>query len=181
MVAATNKDLGEAVRAGDFREDLFYRLAVVPIALPPLRERREDIPLLVNHLLRKHARGRELKVTPEALALLRAHDWPGNVRELENVCERMVLFLAGDTVTAADVPADLNSKQRGQAFRVELPEEGASLDEIEKAVIVEALERTRGNRSEAARFLRIPRHILLYRLQKFGLLQRGANDADADE
>jgi DNA-binding NtrC family response regulator len=181
VVAATNQDFRSAVNAGTFRSDLFYRLSVVPIALPPLRERSEDIPLLVSHFLRKHAKGRDVGVTPEALGLLRGHHWPGNVRELENVCERIVLFLAGDTVTAADVPADLRSKQRREPFRVELPEDGVSLDEVEKAVILQALERTRGNRSEAARFLQIPRHILLYRLQKFGLTQRGANDADDDE
>jgi DNA-binding NtrC family response regulator len=170
VVAATNKDLSDAVARGTFRDDLFYRLAVVPIALPPLRERREDIPLLVGHFLRKHAKGREVQVAPEALALLRAYDWPGNVRELENVCERIVLFLSGDTVTAGDVPEMIRSSRRPTArFRIELPEEGISLDEVERAVILQALERTNGNRSQAARFLRIPRHILLYRLQKFGL------------
>jgi DNA-binding NtrC family response regulator len=182
VVAATNKDLAEVVRTGGFRDDLFYRLAVVPIVLPPLRERREDIPLLVNHLLRKHAGGRELKVTAEALALLRAHDWPGNVRELENVCERIAIFLQGDTVTAAQVPEPIRSGQRqAERFAIHLPDEGASLDEIEKALIMEALERNAWNQTKAARFLRIPRHILLYRLQKFGLTQRGVDDTDDDE
>jgi DNA-binding NtrC family response regulator len=182
IVAATNKDLTEAVSRGVFRDDLFYRLAVVPIALPPLRQRREDIPLLAGHFLRKHAKGRDLKLAPEALALLRAHDWPGNVRELENVCERIAIFLQGDTVTAAQVPEPIRSGgHRAEQFSVHLPDDGASLEEIEKAIIMEALERNAWNQTKAARFLRIPRHILLYRLQKFGLTQRGVHDADDDD
>jgi DNA-binding NtrC family response regulator len=182
VVAATNKDLAEAVRAGGFRDDLFYRLAVVPIALPPLRERREDIPLLVGHFLRKHAKGRDLKLVPEALALLRGYDWPGNVRELENVCERIAIFLQGDTVTVAQVPEPIRSGRRqAERFAVHLPDEGASLEEIEKAVVAEALERNAWNQTKTARFLRIPRHVLLYRLQKFGLAQRGVGDTDDDE
>jgi DNA-binding NtrC family response regulator len=169
VVAATNRDLASAVTAGTFRNDLFYRLAVVPIMLPLLRERVEDIPLLVSHFLRKHAKGRDVGVAPDALALLRAYHWPGNVRELENVCERIVIFLSGDTVTAADLPDNIKARRSAAAFSVELPEQGISLDEVEKAVIVQALERSKWNRSQAARFLRVPRHILLYRMQKFGL------------
>lgn len=179
VVAATNRDLAEAVNAGTFRSDLFYRLAVVPIALPPLRGRVEDIPLLVSHFLRKHTKGRDVGVTPDALGLLRAYRWPGNVRELENVCERIVIFLSGDTVTVADVPDTVKAKSTAAtAFSVELPDEGISLDEVEKAVIVQALERSKWNRAQAARFLRVPRHILLYRMQKFGLTD--ARD-DAEE
>ena len=178
VVAATNRDLSEAVQRGRFRDDLFYRLAVVPIVLPPLRERREDIPLLVGHFLRKHAKGRELTVTPEALALLRASEWRGNVRELENICERMVLFLSGNVVTAADVPQAIQpARARPAGFSIELPADGISLDEVEKTVILQALERTNWNRSQAARFLRIPRHILLYRMQKFGLADPRTGEA----
>jgi two-component system NtrC family response regulator len=170
VVAATNRDLAEAVRERTFRDDLFYRLAVVPIVLPPLRQRREDIPLLLAHFLCKHAKGRDLTVAPEALALLRTYDWPGNVRELENLCERVVLFLSGSVVTVADIAPAFQSGQSGrEGFRIELPADGISLDDVEKTVILQALERTNWNRSQAARFLRIPRHILLYRLQKFGL------------
>ncbi len=177
VVAATNRDLSQAVRRGAFRDDLFYRLAVVPIDLPPLRERREDIPLLVEHFLRKHGKGGELTVTPEAMALLRAYDWPGNVRELENICERIALFVAGTAVTAADIPQAIHfGPPRTEGFRVDLPAGGISLDEVEKAVILQALERTNWNRSQAARFLRIPRHILLYRLQKFGLTEHPAHN-----
>jgi DNA-binding NtrC family response regulator len=176
VIAATNKDLGAAVQNGAFRDDLFYRLAVVPLALPPLRERSEDIPLLVEHLLQKHAKGRALTVTPEAMGLLRTCDWPGNVRELENVCERIAIFLRGDTVTAAQVPEPVRSgRQRADDFSLSLPDDGVSLEEIEKAAIIEALERSGWNQAKAARFLRIPRHILLYRLQKFGLMQRVAD------
>jgi two-component system NtrC family response regulator len=179
VIAATNRDLASGVITGTFRSDLFYRLAVVPIALPPLRERGDDIPLLVTHLLRKHANGRDLSVTPAALGVLRAYHWPGNVRELENICERIVLFLSGNTVTVADVPELIKfCKQGTGGFSVQLPEEGVSLEAIEKAVIVEALERHRWNRTKAAQFLRIPRHVLLYRLQKFGLSGPGPDNGE---
>jgi len=182
VVAATNRDLSAAVNGGTFRSALFYRLAVVPIALPPLREREEDLPLLVTHLLRKHAKGRELSVTPEALNLLRAYHWPGNVRELENVCERIVLFLSGDTVTAAAVPDTVKVRRAGAtSFSLLLPADGISLDEVEKTAILQALERSNWNRSQAARFLRVPRHILLYRMQKFGLADARGGSDDRDE
>ncbi len=182
VVAATNRDLTSAVTAGTFRSDLFYRLMVVPIALPPLREREDDIALLVTHFLRKHAKGRDLGVTPVALALLRAYSWPGNVRELENICERIVLFLSGDTVTAADIPDTVKARRSGApGFLVELPDEGISLEEVEKAVIVQALERSNWNRAQAARFLRVPRHILLYRMQKFGLTDARNLPEDSNE
>jgi two-component system NtrC family response regulator len=178
VLAATNTDLEAAVKEGRFREDLFYRLAVVPLRLPPLRERREDIPILVAHLLRKHTKGRELKINPEAMRLLQAHDWPGNVRELENICERMAIFVTGDSITAGDVP---NFASSGPAeidrFSFVLPEDGMSLDEAEKAIILEALNRTGWNRSRAARLLRVPRHILLYRMQKFGLERTASGPA----
>lgn len=182
VAAATNRDLERAVQAGTFRNDLFYRLAVVPIALPPLRERVEDIPLLVAHFLRKHAKGRDVEVAPEALAVLRAYQWPGNVRELENVCERIAIFLAAETVSTADLPDTIKAKAGGmKAFAVELPDDGIGLEEVEKAVIMQALERSKGNRAQAARFLRVPRHILVYRMEKFGLLApRNAGEADAD-
>jgi len=179
VVAATNTDLEAAVERGTFREDLFYRLAVVPIRLPPLRERREDIPLLVAHLLRKHAKGRELKVTSEAMRLLQSHDWPGNVRELENVCERITIFVTGDTVRAADIPEFATGRREAPGrFSLVLPEEGVSLEEVEKTVILEALRRSDWNRSQAARFLRIPRHILIYRMQKFEITAPPGQSAD---
>jgi DNA-binding NtrC family response regulator len=170
VVAATNTDLEAAVREGKFREDLFYRLAVVPLRLPPLRERREDIPLLVAHLLRKHAKGRDLRISPEAMRVLQSHRWPGNVRELENVCERIAIFVTGDSVTAPDIPTFAGGGPAvTDGFSFVLPDEGVSLDEVEKAIILEALNRTGWNRSHAARLLRVPRHILLYRMQKFGI------------
>ncbi len=181
VVAATNRDIAGAVQAGEFREDLFYRLAVVPIRLPPLRERREDIPLLVAHLLRKHAKGRQLEVAPEAMAALRSHHWPGNVRELENVCERIAIFVSGDAVNAEDVPDSVRTHPaRVGGFSFDLPEDGVSLDDVEKAVILEALRRTGWNRSQAARFLRIPRHILIYRMRKFGLDKRSGQASSSE-
>jgi len=169
VVAATNADLDQAIASGAFREDLYYRLAVLPIHLPALRERRDDIPLLVRHFAAKHG-GDQVTFTPEAMDVLTAYPWPGNVRELENMVERLLIMRNTDTVGVADLP----EKQRGMAADtgriVNLPPEGYSLEQLEREIVVEALERNGWNQTRAARFLRIPRHTLIYRMEKYAII-----------
>lgn len=172
MIAATNRDLTQAMAEGRFREDLYYRLNVVPIHLPPLRERVEDIPLLVDHFFKKFGQnGRAKTLTPEAARRLAEYRWPGNVRELENTIERAVIISRGDRITVEDLPRELRlpsvNSHRRVAFK--LPEGGANLEEVERDLIRQAIERTGGNQTQAARLLGITRHTLLYRLEKYGL------------
>ena len=176
FVAATNRDLDKLVKEGKFREDLYYRLAVVPVYAPALRERAEDIAPLTRFLLAKLAGVEAPELTDEALALLTRRSWPGNVRELANLIER-VLALHGDgPITAAEIPSEGTSAMLPQAasgpssgFLVSLPNEGASLDAMVRDLIVQALDRKGWNQSAAARFLHIPRHILQDRMMKFGI------------
>jgi DNA-binding NtrC family response regulator len=181
VIAATNRDLEKMARAGTFREDLFYRLNVVPIELPPLRERKDDIPDLVHHFLetfnrefKKHTRG----VTPEAMACLTQHDWPGNVRELRNVIERVMILEDRDELDVTDLPEEileddgadtLGAPGVSAAQIIRLPEEGVSLHDVQYELVRQALERTGGNQSKAARLLRISRDALRYRMKTFGL------------
>ena len=169
VVAATNRDLEEEVRSGRFREDLFYRLQVMPIPLPPLRERRGDIPLLANHYIdrfnrefRKRVRG----MSPAAAALLEQYQWPGNVRELRNAIERAMLLIDRDTLEPTDFTTLTRSVEPTQ-FR--LPPEGVNLEEVERQLLTQALERAGGNQSRAAQLLGINRDQVRYRLEKFGL------------
>ncbi len=171
VIAATNKNLEELVRQGKFREDLFYRLSVVPIQIPPLRDRKEDIPYLIDFFMKRYAREQQFVVEPEVIERLQQHDWPGNVRELENVIERAVVLSTDQRITIASLPSQL---QRRTAARPDSAEnffqtEDMSLEEIEKKIILQTLERTGGNRSQAAKILKVPRHVLLYRLKKFGM------------
>jgi two-component system NtrC family response regulator len=173
VVAATHADLDARVREGTFREDLYYRLNVVPLLLPPLRERREDIPLLVEHFLVKHGKrhGRPIpKLEAEVLDLFARYSWPGNVRELENVIERLVVLSRTGSVSAADVPEALRAAlPTFGRVRLDIPPDGISLEEVEKGLLVEALRRCGGNQTRSARFLGISRQTLIYRLKKFGL------------
>jgi transcriptional regulator with PAS, ATPase and Fis domain len=132
ILAATNKDLEKSVEEGSFREDLFYRLKVIPVTLPPLRDRRVDIPLLVHHFLTEMARVKKMKmksIAKDALSALEAYDWPGNVRELENVIERMLILSEGDyTLEMEDLPEKIARRaSRGPVVQTSLPEEGFSL------------------------------------------------------
>ena len=165
VIAATNRNLGEAVRAGTFREDLYYRLNVITLSLPPLRERREDIPLLVHHFVRKHGRALGLpgkQVAVELMARLERYHWPGNVRELEHTVERAVLLAEGDTVRSADL--SLRGGGDGAA-RIEQ----MSLEEVERLLIQKALARFDGNVSSAAKALGLSRSALYRRLERHGL------------
>ena len=165
VIAATNKDLSVAMKKGEFREDLFYRLSVVPITIPPLRERKDDVPLLVDHFLVKFAKGQKLRISKGALRVLEAYDWPGNVRELENVMERAVVLSGGKVIEEGDLP-DFVKFGREEKSKVQIPQDGISLEEIEKEAIVLALKKTGWNQTKAAELLKIPRHILLYRIKK---------------
>lgn len=166
IIAASNRNLQEATGQGDFREDLYYRLSVIPLHLPPLRQRKEDIPALVKHFLKKHDAPPEVRFSDEGLLKLHAYDWPGNIRELQNVVERSVILRSGSEIAAADILLSGNEKQPSEgSFR--LPAEGISLEGVEKSLIEQALSLAKGNRSQAARLLHIPRHVLIYRLEKF--------------
>ena len=171
VVAATNQDLRAALEQGTFREDLYYRLNVVPVNIPPLRERKEDIPFLALHFVRKLGRdcgSRVESITDAAMARLLAYHWPGNVRELENVIERSLVMCAGTVLDAEDVKLDIAPRARNHGTPNFLPD-GMTLDEYEQEVIREALRRAGGNKSQAARLLGLTRNALRYRLSQMGL------------
>ena len=176
VILATNVDLALEVAEGRFREDLYYRLNVVPIHVPPLRDRREDIPDLVNHMVRKHATALEKEVSEvsvSAMELLSAHAWPGNVRELENIIERAVVLTGSDTVEVSELPRELLTTAtpapvHAGSADVILPLKKA-LEEPERQIILRAIEYAGGNRDEAAKLLGINRSTLFYKLRKLKL------------
>jgi two-component system response regulator HydG len=171
VIAASNLDLEEAVGASRFRRDLFYRLNVYPIKLPPLRERREDIPLLAIHFLEiyKKRSGKNITgVTEKALARLRRCDWPGNVRELENAIERAVIITQGLMITVDDLPDGVRGAESETDARKSVEVEiGATMDEVERRVILETLAYTRGDKSRTAQILGIGRKTLYRKLQQY--------------
>ena len=171
VIGATNRNLKEEVRQGRFREDLFYRLNVLPITLPPLRDRADDIPLLVafyvdayNNEFKKRVRG----VAPEALQKLQRHPWPGNIRELRNAVERAMLLTENDVLTSEDF-AGAGSSAIRLSDRVELPPAGIDLEQLERSLVVQALERTGWNQTRAASLLGLNRDQIRYRIEKFQL------------
>jgi DNA-binding NtrC family response regulator len=171
LIAATNRDLRAALEEGTFREDLYYRLNVVAIDVPPLRDHKEDIPGLANFFLEKFAResGTPARtLTPRALKLLMDFHWPGNVRELENIIERAVTLSEGATLDAADIHLDVDPPRAVTGASAALPE-GVSLEQWEDEMIREALRRANGNKSQAARALGLSRNALRYRLSKIGV------------
>jgi DNA-binding NtrC family response regulator len=182
VVAATNQDLRAALEQGTFREDLYYRLNVVPINIPPLREHKEDIPYLVDHFIARFAReaGTTLaEITPAAMKLLIGFHWPGNVRELENIIERAVALSTGTVIDVADIRLDFSPGKPGGAYvasprasagdAAPFPPEGVTLEQFEDEIIKEALHRANGNKSQAARLLGLSRNALRYRLSKMGV------------
>jgi two-component system, NtrC family, response regulator PilR len=180
IIAATNRDLAQAMARGAFREDLFYRLNVIAVNLPALRERREDIALLANHFLQKFATETGVPtrlLSPEALACLESSPWPGNVRELENVIERAVTLEPGPIIRLESLPEPMRRVRESAVYRVELPPEGLNLDDIiegiERDLIRQALERAAGVQSRAAQLLGTGFRSFRYRLQKFGMADRG--------
>jgi two-component system NtrC family response regulator len=170
VVAATNIDIDKSLADGTLREDLYYRLAVIPLHLPPLRERKEDIPLLVRFFCARLGHD-QVTFAADAMEALTHYDWPGNVRELENAVERILIMRSGERVTREDIPEKIC--RRGTVAApvrvVDLPPEGYPLEQLEREVVEEALRLNQWNQTAAARFLRIPRHTLIYRIEKYGI------------
>jgi two-component system NtrC family response regulator len=167
LIAASNRDLYAAIGQGTFREDLYYRLGVILLHLPPLRERREDIPGLVAHFLLKLGAPAGVRFSAGALARLKAHPWPGNIRELQNIVERAVILRKGLLIEADELQLAAPSQPKTENGLPDIPDEGLSLEAMEQGLIKKAMLKANGNRSEAARLLKIPRHVLIYRLEKF--------------
>jgi two-component system response regulator PilR (NtrC family) len=188
VVAATNRDVEAAVREGSFRQDLFYRLNVIRVQLPPLRERMEDVPTLAQHFLHKHSalEGKRLSLSPEAMSWIVQQRYPGNVRELENLLERAVALASEPFVVRSDLIGGEDTGESPAAHPV-LPAEGVDLDaqlgELERGMLVQALERTGGNRTNAAKLLRMTLRSLRYRLAKYGLGEESGSSSfdDAEE
>jgi two-component system response regulator PilR (NtrC family) len=176
IIAASNQDLEARLQTGEFREDLYYRINVLPIHLPPLRQRREDIPLLVDFFLQKYSRQMELpppQISIEAMHILENYDWPGNVRELENLIERVLALSHSETVTTRDLPVHLLTNRRANADLIQLPEEGldleAYLESIRAQLMMQALERSGGVQTQAAELLRMSFRSFRYYAKKAGI------------
>ena len=172
IVAATNSDLEQAVSEGTFRRDLYYRLAVVQITVPPLRERRDDIPLLAQHFLARFSERNQrsgLRFPPQVFSLFDRYPWPGNVRELENAVERMVVLSRDDVLSLDALPDQIVGATETDQAPVRLPDGGVDFESLERDFIQQALRRTQGNQTQAARLLGLTRSTLLYRMQKFKL------------
>jgi DNA-binding NtrC family response regulator len=172
IIAATNKDLGALMREGRFREDLYYRLNVVSILLPALRERGTDIPRLVHTFIARHAKGARKSIQGiegDALSILCRYSWPGNVRQLESAIERAVLMTEGPMLRAEDLPQEVREQGAAGALSIEIPDSGLSFEALERDLLQQALLKGGGNVSRAARLLGMSRRTFQYRLEKFGL------------
>ncbi|MFZ0299642.1 MAG: sigma-54 dependent transcriptional regulator, partial [Candidatus Sulfotelmatobacter sp.] len=179
LIAATNRDLREALEQGTFREDLYYRLNVVPIDIAPLRQRKEDIPDLVNLFISRFAgdSGKQVKsISPDAMQILVNYHWPGNVRELQNIIERACALAKGTVIEPEDIHLDMRPSKAGSGATGFLPE-GMTLEHWEDEMIREALRRANGNKSQAARLLGLSRNALRYRLSKIGIADEGEKEA----
>ncbi len=170
IVSASNRNLEEEIKTEHFREDLYYRLSVIPVNLPPLRERKQDIPVLVRHFLDVHTQTGRLEISPEAMTQMMTYQWPGNVRELQNVVEQVVILRQGETIEARDLPKKITEMAVSRISQVlNLPDEGFSLAELEKEAVLQALQHCNWNQTKAADFLRVPRHTLVYRMEKYAI------------
>jgi DNA-binding NtrC family response regulator len=185
VVAATNRDLLTMVKDGRFRDDLYYRINVLSIDIPPLRERREDIPVLINFFLKKHTRNTSRLIrglTTEARVVMLEYAWPGNVRQLESAIERAILLAEADLITVEDLPLEVRQEVRPQtegAFK--LPPEGISFEEFERSLIMQAMERTDYNITKSAKLLGLTFRTLQYRLEKFGIKRADKKHGDEEE
>ena len=176
ILAATNKVIEQEIKNGRFREDLYYRLNVIPIQIPPLRERKTDIPVLIEHFLKKynsiHSKSIN-KLNNDALSLLLKYNWPGNVRQLESVIERTVLLTEGNTITKDDLPLELRvTPIEINKYEFDLPEAGINFYELEKEILVQAMKKSDGVIAKAANLLGMSYRTLQYRLEKFGINKR---------
>ncbi len=188
VIAATNVNLRDQIKVGAFREDLFYRLQVVPIELPALRKRPEDIELLANHFSKSFSANngrRPLVFSPEAMEALKHYPWPGNVRELENLVERLTILVEGDAVYVNDIPdhlVEMGSQLLSESSKPNLPKEGldfnAVVEEFENTLIIQALERTGGNKKAAAKLLNLNRTTLVEKIKKKGLDGQKSDEGD---
>jgi len=179
VVAATNRDLEAMVKDGRFREDLYYRLNIIPIVIPPLRNRRDDIPPLVDFFISKHLSGSHRPIrglTPGARNLIMSYSWPGNVRQLESAIERAILLCEGNEIEVEDLPVEIRQEgTSASAFNFKLPPEGISFDDVERSLITQAMEQTNWNITRSAKLLGLSFRTLQYRLEKFGI-KRAAKD-----
>ena len=184
VVAATNRDLLYMVEEKRFREDLYYRLNVLSIELPALRERRSDIPVLIDYFVKKHTRNTDRKITinSDARRLLEGYSYPGNVRQLESAIERAILLCENDTVTVEDLPPEMTlTTIAASADLFKLPPEGVNFEEVERSLIMQAMERTDNNITKSAKLLGLTFRTLQYRLEKFGFKKDGdGTDEDSD-
>jgi DNA-binding NtrC family response regulator len=177
VIAATHQDLKAAVQGGTFRQDLYYRLNVIPMEVPPLRERISDIPLLVNHFLAQFNKSKKRQIQGidhEALNLMTKYHWPGNVRELENIIERIIILTNNETIRVSDLPEKIQTySQTETPFTFQIPEEGISLDhavvEFEKKLILQALNRTGWIKNKAAQLLNLNRTTLIEKIKRQNL------------
>jgi len=188
VIAATNRDLADSIQKGTFREDLFYRINVIPIALPPLRQRREDIPLLVEHFITKFCNNIEIahkKISADAMRAIEKYHWPGNVRELENVVERMIALEMSDVLTTKSLPEHVLLGGTIPDVTFDLPPEGISLQDhleaIGKIFMLKALERTGGVQTQAAELLRMSFRSFRYYAKKYDLIPRDSRQEDVVE
>jgi transcriptional regulator with GAF, ATPase, and Fis domain len=176
IIAATNRDLSLAVKEGSFRSDLYYRLYVVPLELPPLRDRPGDIPLLMKGLtdgLAKQYGMQPPRYSKATVKLLNSYSWPGNVRELKNFCERMLILFSGRLIEPTNLPTEFQQQYSAKTpvtDGFELPDQGIRMQELEVSLIEQALSKTAGNRSRAARLLGLSRDTLLYRMKKYAIV-----------
>lgn len=181
FLAATNRSLSKMVEAGEFRADLYFRLNVVPLTLPPLRHRREDIPLLTGVFLAELSKkyGRQgLTVEKEVFHYLATYPWPGNIRELKNTIERVVVLAESDTIRVEDLPEQLvQSVVTTGRVMVHLPDEGIDLEAVEREILLQALEKNHGNQTRTATYLNITRSALIYRMQKYGMSERSFTES----
>jgi DNA-binding NtrC family response regulator len=173
VIAATNRDLEAMVKDGRFREDLYYRLNIIPINLPPLRNRRDDITLLIEFFINKHSRNAQRKIkglTASARNLLMNYSWPGNVRQLESAIERAILLCEGDEISVEDLPLEIRQESSpSNSFNFKLPPEGISFEDLEKSLITQAMEQTGWNITRASKLLGLSFRTLQYRLEKFDM------------
>ncbi len=173
VIGATNRDLEAMVKEGRFREDLYYRLNIIPIVIPPLRDRRDDIPPLVDFFIAKHSANSHRKITgltAGARNLIMSYSWPGNVRQLESAIERAILLCEGSEIEVEDLPVEIRQEgTSAAAFNFKLPPEGISFDEVERSLITQAMEQTNWNITRAAKLLGLSFRTLQYRLEKFGI------------